>query len=72
MSNAFWLIGIMKLLKSVLGRMSHNYPGKDYIYLFDRIGTTLLKNLFTEISNFQLKAERIENTIVQALHRSRI
>lgn len=52
--------------------MSHNYPGKDYIYLFDRIGTTLLKNLFTEISNFQLKAERIENTIVQALHRSRI
>jgi hypothetical protein len=55
----------MELLESVLGGMSHYFPGKDYIYLVDRLGTRLLKDLYTEISIFRLKpsALRIRDSL---------
>jgi hypothetical protein len=44
--------------------MSHHFPGKDYISLVDRLGSRLLEDLQTEISNFQLKlsASRIRDS----------
>jgi hypothetical protein len=38
-----------------------NFPlsRKDYIYSVDRLGTKLLEDLYTEISNFELKSKAL-------------